>query len=76
MASRLADWREDGSMNGVRFMIALFAALALLSGIALTQGPDQVFGGRAPKIALPTLTCVAPNCTPTSKSALMPIERI
>ncbi len=61
-----------------RIIVALFVALALLSGVAATLATetDQFLGSREPKIALPTLTCVAPNCTPTSKSALMPIERI
>lgn len=63
-------------IGAVRIILALFVALALLSAAAMTLSPDanQLFGNRAPKIALPTLTCVAPNCTPTSKSALMPIE--
>jgi|GEM_PF-6480515 len=61
----------------LRIIVALSIALALLSVVAATLAPDtnQFFGSRVPKIALPTLTCVAPNCTPTSKSALMPIER-
>jgi len=61
----------------LRIVIALCVALVLLSAVALTQAPStpQLFGNREPKMALPTLTCVAPNCTPTSKSALMPIER-
>lgn len=65
-------------VNIVRFLIVLCAALVLLSAVAasLTPGWDQFFESREPKIALPTLTCVAPNCTPTSKSALMPIESI
>jgi hypothetical protein len=49
-----------------RFFFVLGAAILLLSGVALTLGGDQVLGSRAPKMALPTLTCVAPNCTPTS----------
>ena len=65
-------------LGALRIVIALSAALLMLSAVALTpiKGADQFFGSRAPKIALPTLTCVAPNCTPTSKSELMPIERI
>ena len=65
-------------VRAVRIVIALCVALALLSAVAatLTSSPGQDFGSRAPKIALPILTCVAPNCTPTSKSALIPIERI
>lgn len=65
-------------LGAFRIVIALSAALLLLSGVALmpVNDTDQFFGSRAPKIALPTLTCVAPNCTPTSKSELMPIERI
>jgi len=65
-------------IKGTRFILALGVALAILSVLAATlvAGPDQRFSGRAPKMALPTLTCVAPNCTPVSKSALMPIERI
>ena len=61
-----------------RIIVALSVALALLSAVAATLATetDQFLGSREPKIALPTLTCVAPNCTPTSKSALMPIERI
>ncbi len=74
----MAKLQTKNPVKAVRIVIALFVALALLSGAAATlaSGPHQVFGSRAPKIALPTLTCVAPNCTPTSKSALMPIERI
>lgn len=70
--------RRETPTRTVRIVVALCVALALLSAVAATlaSGPDQVFGDRAPKIALPILTCVAPNCTPTSKSALMPIERI
>lgn len=66
------------SIIPARIVGALIIALALLSAVAATLSPDgyQFFGDRAPKIALPTLTCVAPNCTPTSKSALIPIERI
>ena len=74
----MAKRQARNPIRAVRIVIALCVALALLSGVAATLAPtpDQLFGGRAPKIALPTLTCVAPNCTPTSKSALMPIERI
>lgn len=72
----MAKRQAKNPIKAVRILIALCVALALLSGVAATLAPDQVFGSRAPKIALPTLTCVAPNCTPTSKSALMPIERI
>lgn len=70
-------WRKT-PIKSVRIVVALCVALALLSAVAATlaSGPDQIFGDRAPKIALPILTCVAPNCTPTEKSALMPIERI
>lgn len=62
----------------VRIVIALFVALALLSAVAATLATenDQFLGSREPKMALPTLTCVAPNCMPTWKSALIPIERI
>lgn len=61
-----------------RIIIALSVALALLSAVAATLATetDQFLGSREPKMALPILTCVAPNCTPTWKSALMPIERI
>lgn len=64
--------------GSLRIVIALCVALILLSALAVTLIPDnnQIFGSRAPKMALPTLTCVAPNCTPTSKSELIPIERI
>ena len=74
----MARQQAKNPIKAVRIVIALCVALVLLSGVAATlaSGPDQVFGSRAPKIALPTLTCVAPNCTPTSKSALIPIERI
>jgi len=70
--------QKEKPISLARIVIALCVALALLSAVAATLAPDpaQLFGARAPKIALPTLTCVAPNCTPTSKSALMPIERI
>ena len=62
----------------VRIVIALFVALAVLSAVAATLATenDQFLGSREPKMALPTLTCVAPNCMPTWKSALIPIERI
>lgn len=74
----MARRKQHNPVGVTRIVVALFVALALLSGVAATLAPepDQFFGSRAPKIALPTLTCVAPNCTPTSKSALMPIERI
>ena len=74
----MAKRKEGNPIGVVRIVIALFVALALLSAVAATLAPepDQFFGSRAPKMALPTLTCVAPNCTPTSKSALIPIERI
>ena len=74
----MARRRKKTSKTTVRIIVALSVALVLLSVIAASLAPsgDQVFGGRAPKMALPTLTCVAPNCTPISKSALMPIERI
>ncbi len=70
--------RNEGPAKAIRFVVALGVALLCLSALAATlaSGPNQSFGGRGPNIALPTLTCVAPNCTPTSKSALMPIERI
>ena len=65
-------------LGATRIVMALSAALLLLSAVALisVEETGQLFGSRAPKIALPTLTCVAPNCTPTSKSELIPIERI
>lgn len=68
-------WKNP--IGAVRIIVALCVALVLLSAVAasLITDSDQFFGSREPKIALPTLTCVAPNCTPTSKSALMPIER-
>lgn len=74
----MAKRQTKNPVKPLRIVIALCAALALLSAAAATlaPAPDQLFGSRAPKMALPTLTCVAPNCTPTSKSALMPIERI
>ena len=74
----MARRQKKTSRTTVRIIVALSVALVLLSVIAASLVPsgNQVFGGRAPKMALPTLTCVAPNCTPISKSALMPIERI
>ncbi len=66
------------SPGAFRIVTTLSTALLLLSALAAmsVKDTDQFLGSRAPKIALPTLTCVAPNCTPTSKSELMPIERI
>lgn len=74
----MARRRKTPPVSAARIVIALCVALALLSALAASLAPDpyQLFGSRAPKMALPTLTCVAPNCTPTSKSALMPIERL
>ena len=70
--------RTRNPIRAIRIVVALCVALVLLSAVAasLVTDSNQLFGSREPKIALPTLTCVAPNCTPTSKSALMPIERI
>ena len=42
------------------------------AGAVLTSEPGAV-GSRSPKIALPTRTWLAPNCTAISKSALMPM---
>lgn len=74
----MARRQRHNPISSLRIVIALTVAIALLSAVAATLAPasDQLFGGRGPKIALPTLTCVAPNCTPTSKSALIPIESI